>query len=78
MPFEKQIKQPICEGSAPGMCGSASGTGTAQLLLESSTRLIPWARAGLGYTTEQLSTCVANNYRRRSAKIPGRKEGHSN
>lgn len=41
------------------MCSSASGTGTAQLFLESSTQVIPWAQTGLDYTTMQLSTCTA-------------------
>lgn len=59
MPFEKQIKQPICKGSAPGMCSSASGTGTAQLFFKSSTQVIPCAQAKLGCTTVQLSSCIA-------------------
>lgn len=80
MPFEKQIKQPICKGLAPGMYSSAPGTGSAQLFLESSIRVIPWAQAGLAYTTVQLSICIATTKEKVNKDMgkEGRKEGHSN
>lgn len=58
------------------MCSAASGTGTAQLFLESSTRVIPWAQAGLDYTTVQLSPCIATTVGEGQQRYgEGREEG---
>lgn len=56
----------------------ASGTGTAQLFFESSTRVVPWAQAKLGYTTVQLSTCIATTMGEGQQRYgEGREEGRN-